>query len=376
MIPSLSILAWASMEQSAVYWLTMLLDVSLKGLIILCIAAAVTLAMRKSSANARHLVWVLAMVSLLVLPVLSIALPGWAILPQWINFESKVAVTQEEVALVQTIPENSAEEEISPSIPFAEYQAPPADNSIHRIPDETTLHETPAPRETSALGILGEEEGGEKDLEEDRKFSMTSVFPWITLGWAIGVVICLSPLVLGRLCLWRLKRSARPIKDGSLAELLTKTSEQVGLRRSVTLLASPHRPMPMIWGVFRSKLLLPTEAYEWSPQRQRVVLLHELAHAIRWDCLAKLIANIACALYWFNPLTWLAFKRMQLEAESACDDLVLNAGAEPAKYAKHILEIASGLQTHLLTTYSSIAMAKKSKLEGRLLVVHFSNNVG
>lgn len=100
-----------------------------------------------------------------------------------------------------------------------------------------------------------------------------------------------------------------------------------------------------------------------------MVLLHELAHAKRWDCLTKLVAHVACSVYWFNPLTWLALTRLQSESERACDDLVLNAGSKPSNYAEHILRIASGLQTGAFAAHSSIAMARRSNLEGRLLAI-------
>ncbi len=96
-----TVLAWASLGQSSGYWLAMLLDTSLKGLIILGAAGVVTLAMRKFSATARHMVWLLAMTSLLALPVLSAVLPGWAILPQWTDLESKVTPISQPVETVQ-----------------------------------------------------------------------------------------------------------------------------------------------------------------------------------------------------------------------------------------------------------------------------------
>ncbi len=341
MIASLTVLAWASIGQSAGAWyvLKVLLDASLKGLIILGVAWGVTLIMRKSSATARHLVWLLAMVSLLVLPMLSVVLPSWGVLPQWIDLESKVTLTQSKTVFVQTIPEESEGEVASPLVsPNSpkNFQNPPSDSSFRIATGEMGLQEAAPPIETPTPVVLVVGEHATNNQQEVGSSSV-STLSWVMLGWAVGAVICLAPLVLGRVSLWRLERSAKPVKTGPLAELLTTTSEQLGLRRPVTLLVSQHRPMPMIWGIFRSKLLLPTEAYEWSPQRQRVVLLHELAHAVRWDCLAKFITHIACGLYWFNPLVWNAFKRMQLEAESACDDLVLNAGAKPSKYAEHIL---------------------------------------
>jgi beta-lactamase regulating signal transducer with metallopeptidase domain len=62
--------------------------------------------------------------------------------------------------------------------------------------------------------------------------------------------------------------------------------------------------------------------------RRWVVLLHELSHAKRLDCAARLVGQLACAVYWFNPLAWLALTWLQAESERACDDLVLRAGTK------------------------------------------------
>ncbi|MCI0536298.1 MAG: hypothetical protein L0Z50_13845, partial [Verrucomicrobiales bacterium] len=59
----------------------LLLDSALKGAVLLALAAVAAFALRKASAAARHLVWLLAVVALLVLPVLSGLLPAWQVLP-------------------------------------------------------------------------------------------------------------------------------------------------------------------------------------------------------------------------------------------------------------------------------------------------------
>ena len=116
----------------------------------------------------------------------------------------------------------------------------------------------------------------------------------------------------------------------------------------------------MTWGVLYPKVLLPEESEQWPEDRRSVVLLHELAHAQRWDYLTHLITRLVCALYWFNPLVWLAARRMIAERERACDDIVLRHGAEPADYAEQVLEISAGLSMGWFAGFNGVAMARAS----------------
>ncbi|KPK79636.1 MAG: hypothetical protein AMJ81_12980, partial [Phycisphaerae bacterium SM23_33] len=308
-------------------------------------------AMRKASAAARQLVWLLAMASLLVLPVLSVALPAWQVLPGWARVEARLAPGPAE-GIGPDKTKEPAGEMISHEPAFDPALEPPVDPA-----KETAAHEI-----EPAIGAAA-------PVPPPKEPLLAAALPWAAAVWALGTLVCLAPLLLGRLSLWRLRRGCRPLDGGTWQALLNDARLKLGLTRPVALLQSHRRTMPMIWGILRPKLLLPAEADHWPAERRWVVLLHELGHAKRWDCLAKLIAHLACAVYWFNPLAWLAFKRLQGEAERACDDLVLAAGSRPHDYAEHILHIASGLEAGMLAAHAGIGMARKSKLEGRLLAI-------
>ena len=125
--------------------------------------------------------------------------------------------------------------------------------------------------------------------------------------------------------------------------------------------------MPLTWGWWRPVVLLPAEATTWPAERRRVVLLHELAHAKRWDCLTQTVARVVCALYWINPLAWVAARRMCAERERACDDLVLNSGCRASEYATHLVDIARTFRR--VPQFAGIAMARSPQLQGRIAAI-------
>ncbi len=98
--------------------------------------------------------------------------------------------------------------------------------------------------------------------------------------------------------------------------------------------------MPMTFGVLKPVVFMPADAAEWSDERRRLVLQHELAHIERGDSATHLMARCALSLLWWHPLAWKAWREFLKERESAADDLVLSAGARASDYASLLLDIA------------------------------------
>ncbi len=110
--------------------------------------------------------------------------------------------------------------------------------------------------------------------------------------------------------------------------------------RRVRLLQSSTCRVPFAGGIFRPFIMLPLSAQAWSLQRLRAVLLHELRHVQRWDALTQATARLICSLFWFVPLTWIAYSFLYSEQEKACDASVVETGVAPGAYAACILEAA------------------------------------
>ena len=175
--------------------------------------------------------------------------------------------------------------------------------------------------------------------------------------------------MLGSLLVRRIGRQATRVEDKGWLSLLGSTACLLAIRQPVALRKSPRRTIPMTWGILRPVILLPITADVWPTERRQVVLAHELAHVKRRDCLAQLIAQLARGLYWFNPLVWLAWRRLLNESERACDDLVLAQGSKASEYAEHLLSVASGIEADAFLSSAAIAMARPSQLQDRLLAI-------
>jgi hypothetical protein len=105
---------------------------------------------------------------------------------------------------------------------------------------------------------------------------------------------------------------------------------------------------------------------EWTDERARVVLCHELAHIRRGDWIIQMIAELLRCAYWFNPLLWIVCRRLRLESEHACDDAVLARGVKGSDYAEQLLNLARVLNESRQPWFPAPAMARPSSLERRV----------
>jgi TonB family protein len=157
--------------------------------------------------------------------------------------------------------------------------------------------------------------------------------PWADVAlaiWAAGVLVFTLRMVRATITARTLRRAARPLTMFEGVAVGETESAAVALTLGVT--------SPLI--------LLPAQHRDWEPSRLKSVLMHELAHVRRRDCLVQWLPQIVCALHWFNPLVWLGRAQMLCESERACDDAVLRGGARGPDFARDLLEIAefSGLK--------------------------------
>lgn len=324
-------------------WLELLLGAALKGAVILVIAVALNFGLRRASAASRHLVWSLALASLLALPVLSFGLPSWQ---------------------VPVLPGPFAEA-LPDAVTNSYALAPAASASLPQdfqpgvtVKQQAKTEGVGSPASPAPMPLL------RRDTIEPLDWSS-----WALVIWMAGALLILGRLLTGTIIVWCMARRARRITDDEWVNLVETLASQVGISRPMTLLKSGRITMPVTCGVLRPAVLLPADADAWSAERRQVVLLHELAHVKRRDCLTQMLAQVACAIYWFNPLIWVAARQLRMERERACDDHVLDAGTKASDYADHLLDLARSFRSAGCSSLAAVAIARRSQLEGRLLAI-------
>jgi beta-lactamase regulating signal transducer with metallopeptidase domain len=188
------------------------------------------------------------------------------------------------------------------------------------------------------------------------------------LVYALGLLALLGRLVVQRRRARLIAREATIVSDPDWTALLDECATRIGVRCPVTLLRSRDQLMPMTMGTIAPVIVVPADADTWDEERRSAVLLHELAHIARHDCLTQTVCALVSAMYWLHPGMWYVARRLRIEREVACDDCVLAAGAHAGSYAGHLLELAyawSGRRAPALV----VGMAGSRKLEGRMRAV-------
>src|SRR4030095_4957419 len=182
--------------------------------------------------------------------------------------------------------------------------------------------------------------------------------------WGAGMLLCVLPVLAGTWHLRSLRRSSSVCTRGEA--LLHRLSGEAGLPLSIAVRVHESIPGPMTYGTLRPVILLPLDAESWSDDELSRAMIHELDHVRRGDCLRQDMARIAGGVHWFHPLVWMAWRRLSLEAERACDDAVLRR-SEATAYAHQLVLLAERLAS--TATPPLLAMAACRDLSTRVRAV-------
>ncbi len=162
------------------------------------------------------------------------------------------------------------------------------------------------------------------------------------------------------------------VTDPEIQSLVEQCNQKVKIKKSIPVYMDAYFKSPCISGVIHPGIYLPEDISSRVGQHElKHILLHELAHYRRKDLFYSFLATLAALIHWFNPLVWLAAKKMRVDREIACDACVMEMLGEEERvsYGTTIIHLvnlfANGhKQLNLASFYET-----NSQLERRISMI-------
>ena len=306
-----------------------MLDALIQSAILFALVAIVTqLLKRRAPASLRHLLWALAIVGALAAPIVARVSP--------LEFRVMPAVS-------------------------------PATPTVPATPTHGDANASPRSHDPSVDSALIQDPSPATDTAPKRPDRRIAWMVIIAVAWGIGALALLARMIFGLVTVHRIARRAVEVTDPMWHADIDRCIATSSVRQAVDVRMSADTPVPFTCGITHPTIVLPRSAGEWSAERRDAVLLHELAHISRGDLAMNILSHLTRALYWPNPLAWMAANGLRYEGERAADDAVLRAGAKASDYADHLLDIVKSVGQPVPKI--ALAMARSSDFEGRLLAI-------
>ncbi len=328
-----------------------LVSIATRSFLLLLLTAGIAIACRRCSAAVLHGIWTVGLGACLATPVLILLSPSWALplLPAQERPTVGIPVVQR---LGETQhPATAAHVPIGNEHPSANHPPTVADQAVTTPP---VSQAEPSGLEASSAVITS-------PVKVPSRRSMAFYI------WMMGLSVILFRLMHQTLAVHRKVAQASDFDDAQWRQLRDIAAQRLGVRTELSLKRHSEALSPMVVGALRPVLLLPDDAADWPHERRNLVLLHELSHVQRCDVLTQLMATLACAIYWFNPLVWWGAFEMKRLREIACDDAVITHSGAAATYAQTLLDVAKRYRCPAMP--NAVPMARSSHVEGRIAAI-------
>ena len=149
-------------------------------------------------------------------------------------------------------------------------------------------------------------------------------------------------------------------------QLLRRIAVSQGIDTEIYLILSSECSVPFAFGFINPMIVLPKDSGKWNIEKIRPILIHEVSHIRRRDYSTQFFARVLCSVYWFLPFIWIAFSRLQIEQEKACDNMVIHDGVQPVDYANQMVMFVKSSRRRYHFAGLSITKDKRTVFEKRI----------
>ncbi len=294
-----------------------LLLLALKSLLVAAVTLGLLRLTRARSAGERSTIAHLGLFALVALPLVSLALPTLSVpLP-------------------------------TPMARLADVAAAPAEKAGPAVPSLPSRTQTVPVRAAAASG------------EPTESWLVGIVAGAAYYAYLFPALVLLALTLAALLRLVGLRRRAEVLVDPVWLSALARAQRRMGFKNGTALLASDELGSPVSWGLMRPVILLNNAAV-LAPEQAEAIIAHELAHVVHLDWAKLILARVATATFWFNPLAWVLAREAHQLREEAADDAVLAANIAGPDYAELLIGVARHQCRGTLLGAHGVAPSKSS----------------
>ncbi|MBT3201518.1 MAG: M48 family metalloprotease [Phycisphaerales bacterium] len=218
-----------------------------------------------------------------------------------------------------------------------------AESPSPRHPDLAGNPETSeaAPPSASSVRTSQDEQSASASWFGQLSDAIHPVLPWAILVWLVGVTMMSVWHFGGWVQVRGMRRLGTRPAQPDVQNTFDRLLDRLEIRRPVRLLESVRVTVPVVVGWFRPLVLLPIGAVTGLTREQlEAILVHELAHVRRWDCLVQVLQAIMETLLFYHPGVWWVSRRIREESEQCCDDLAVGLCPDRMGYAHALVKVA------------------------------------
>ena len=201
---------------------------------------------------------------------------------------------------------------------------------------------TSAPFRFAAPALLTSAPVAVREAAAPAALSLRPSVPSMILGlWALGAAVLLGAYGRSYLKIRRRLRNRPRVVGGQMLNQLRDLSIGAGLNRPVRLSCSSRVPVPLALGLGEPEICLPPRALAGlTAEQQEGMLAHELAHLARRDPLWLVISHVLAGALFFQPLNWVARRRLREISEMLSDEWAVRFTGRPLSLAGCLAEVA------------------------------------
>lgn len=168
----------------------------------------------------------------------------------------------------------------------------------------------------------------EEFIQYEKNNALKVVVDVAAVLWCGGMAVLAFTLILSLFHFKKELKNLEKVNDENIIKILNKLKNSINLKSHIGIYRCDNRKSPCIYGIIKPKIYLPECVLKLDESMLSHILLHELIHYKRKDLYINVLSWITLLLHWFNPLVWIATKKMKAYREYACDCCVLESLGE------------------------------------------------